>query len=190
MEPNEYREADAGTLWTIGHSDRGWGVFVAMLVEARIELLVDVRRFAGSRRYPQFFGETMAAALPPEGVEYLPMPELGGRRKPRQDTRNTAWRNDGFRGYADYMETDPWQEARSRLAGLARGRRTAIMCAEALWWQCHRGLVADDFKARGWEVIHLVAPGRAESHPYTGAARIIDGRLDYSSPVPSQGALF
>jgi len=103
MEPNEYREADAGTLWTIGHSNRGWRVFVAMLVEARIELLVDVRRFAGSRRYPQFFGKTMAAALPPEGVEYLPMPELGGRRKPRQDTRNTAWRIDGFRGYADYM---------------------------------------------------------------------------------------
>src|SRR5690606_34988201 len=92
-----------GALWTIGHSSRGWPVFVGMLTAAGIELLVDVRRFAGSRRHPQFFGESMARALPSEGVAYLALPELGGRRKPRPDSRNTAWRNEGFRGYADYM---------------------------------------------------------------------------------------
>ena len=186
----EGMEPDTGTLWTIGHSNREWPAFTAMLAEAGIELLVDVRRFAGSRRNPQFSSESMAAALPHDGIEYLPLPGLGGRRQPLSDSRNTAWRNDGFRGYADYMETAPWQEARDRLAGLARGRRTAIMCAEALWWQCHRGLIADDFKARGWEVIHLMAPGHAEPHPYTAAARIVDGRLDYSAPEPPQRALF
>lgn len=180
----------ARSLWTIGHSNREWGVFAGMLAEARIELLVDVRRFAGSRRNPQFSAESMAIALPREGVAYRPLPELGGRRRPRPDTRNTAWRNEGFRGYADYMETAPWQDARDRLAELATRRRIAIMCAEALWWQCHRGLIADDFKVHGWEVVHLMAPGRSEPHPYTAAARVVDDRLDYSAPEAPQGTLF
>lgn len=184
--------AQAPTLWTIGHSTREWPVFVAMLQEARIEALADVRRFAGSRRHPQFHGQAMAEALPREGIGYLPMPELGGRRAPRADTRNTAWRNKGFRGYADYMETPQWQAARDRLMQLALSRRTAVMCAEALWWQCHRGLIADSLKARGWAVIHLQAPGRSEEHPYTAAARIVDGDLLYSEPVAAhpQAPLF
>ncbi|MGE0797905.1 MAG: DUF488 family protein [Lautropia sp.] len=161
-----------------------------MLAEAGIESLVDVRRFAGSRRNPQFSGESMAIALPRAGVEYLAMPDLGGRRRPRPDSRNTAWRNEGFRGYADYMETAPWQDARDRLAELAGRRRTAIMCAEALWWQCHRGLIADDFKSHGWQVTHLAAPGRSEPHPYTAAARVVAGKLDYSAPEPPQRELF
>ena len=172
--------ATVPTLWTIGHSTREWSVFVAMLREAGIEALADVRRFAGSRRHPQFHGRAMAQALPREGIQYLPMPELGGRRAPRSDSRNTAWRNSGFRGYADYMETPEWQAARDRLMQLAQSRRTAMMCAEALWWQCHRGLVADELKARGWLVIHLQAPGRSQVHPYTAAARIVDCELVYS----------
>lgn len=178
------------TLWTIGHSTREWPVFTGMLADAGIEMLVDVRRFAGSRRNPQFSGETMARTLPEAGCRYVPMPDLGGRRKPDPDTRNTAWRNASFRGYADYMETGPWQAACKRLASLASGQRVAIMCAEALWWQCHRGLIADRFKADGWEVIHLTAPGRSEPHPYTSAARIVDGELDYSAPEPPQADLF
>lgn len=187
---NVNNPGQTGTLWTIGHSTREWEVFTAMLADAGIEVLVDVRRFAGSRRNPQFSGETMARTLPEAGVRYLPMPDLGGRRKADPDTRNTAWRNASFRGYADYMQTPPWQHARDRLAELAAGARVAIMCAEALWWQCHRGLIADDFKAQGWEVIHLAAPGRREEHPYTSAARIVDGRLDYSAPEPPQASLF
>ncbi|MGY0556743.1 DUF488 domain-containing protein [Lysobacter sp. A421] len=178
------------TLWTIGHSTRDWDVFVGMLRDAGIRTLGDVRRFPGSRRNPQFSAETMARELPPTGIVYLPMTGLGGRRKVDPHTRNTAWRNDSFRGYADYMETADYQRARDHLAELAASQRVAIMCAEAVWWQCHRGLISDDFKARGWEVIHLMAPGRSDEHPYTSAARIVDGKLDYSAPEPPQATLF
>lgn len=172
----------AGTLWTIGHSTRPFEVFLALLRDEGIGTLVDVRRFAGSRRNPQYSGESMARTLPAAGFDYVPMPDLGGRRRAREDTTNTAWRNASFRGYADYMETAAYAAARARLAALARERRTAVMCAEAMWWQCHRGLIADDFKARGWAVIHLMQPGRSDEHPYTSAARIVEGRLDYSEP--------
>jgi uncharacterized protein (DUF488 family) len=175
-----------GTLWTIGHSTRDWDVFVGMLREAGIETLADVRRYPGSRRNPQFSADDMARALPAAGVAFVPMPDLGGRRTPRKDSPNTAWRNVNFRGYADYMDTGEYQAARARLARMAGTRRTAVMCAEAMWWQCHRSLISDDFKADGWEVIHLMQPGRAEEHPYTGAARIVDGRLDYSPEGPRQ----
>lgn len=178
------------TLWTIGHSTRAWEVFVSMLGEAAIEVLVDVRRFAGSRRNPQFAGDAMARALPAAGIAYVAMVDLGGRRTPRSDSPHTAWRNAGFRGYADYMDTPAFTAACARLATLARERRTTVMCAEAMWWQCHRGLVADAFKVRGWNVVHLVAPGRSEPHPYTGAARVVEGRLDYSLPGDPQQALF
>ena len=173
----------AGTLWTIGHSTRAWDVFGAMLHDAGIRALVDVRRFAGSRRHPQFSGTTMATALPAEGIDYVPVPELGGRRTPSKTSRNTLWRNASFRGYADYMASGEYQIARDRLAALAARTPTAVMCAEAMWWQCHRGLIADDFKARGWTVLHLLSPGRTEEHPWTGAARIVDGRLQYHEPA-------
>jgi uncharacterized protein (DUF488 family) len=177
-------------LWTIGHSTRPWEVFVAMLREAGIEALVDVRRFAGSRRNPQFSGETMAQTLPEARIAYLAMVELGGRRSPRRDSPHTAWRNASFRGYADYMDTPAFAASREALMVVARQRRTAAMCAEAMWWQCHRGLIADDFKQRGWEVVHLLAPHRSEPHPYTAAARIVDGRLEYSLPGDAQATLF
>lgn len=178
------------TLWTIGHSTREWPVFVGMLKDAGITMLADVRRFPGSRRNPQFSAEAMAREMPASGIRFVPMTDLGGRRKVRQDTHNTAWRNDSFRGYADYMETNEYQAARDRLAALAQEERVAVMCAEAVWWQCHRGLISDDFKAAGWTVIHLMAPGRSEEHPYTSAARIVDGLLDYSAPEPPQASLF
>ncbi len=178
------------TLWTIGHSTRDWETFVAMLRQAEIAVLADVRRFPGSRRNPQFSGETMAQRLPEDGIAYRPMPELGGRRPAHPDSPNTAWRNAGFRGYADYMMSDEYRAARSLLESIAQEKRVAVMCAEAMWWQCHRGLIADDFKSRGWEVINLMAPGRQEPHPYTSAARIVDGRLDYSLPPEPQAGLF
>ena len=170
-----------GTLWTIGHSTREWEAFVAMLREARIEALVDVRRFAGSRRNPQFSGETMARTLPGAGIAYVPMADLGGRRRPAPDSHNAAWRNTSFRGYADYMETGPWQAARDALAERASRERAVVMCAEAMWWQCHRALIADDFKARGWTVLHLMTPTRTEEHPFTKPARVVDGRLTYAA---------
>ncbi|MEP6633161.1 MAG: DUF488 domain-containing protein [Luteimonas sp.] len=178
------------TLWTIGHSTREWGVFVSMLHAAGIEALADVRRFAGSRRHPQFSGTAMAQHLSEVGIAYAPMPALGGRRTPRPDSSNTSWRNAGFRGYADYMESGEYRSARAELAASATQRRTAVMCAEALWWQCHRGLIADDFKADNWSVVHLLATGRAEPHPYTTAARIVGGRLHYGEDTSAQSGLF
>lgn len=178
------------TLWTVGHSTRSWEDFIALLHEAGIRTLVDVRRFAGSRRHPQFSGETMARALPLEGIAYVPIVDLGGRRSPRADSPNDAWRNASFRGYADYMDTPAYRDAREQLARLAHAAPTAVMCAEAMWWQCHRSLISDDFKASGWSVLHLQSRGRTAEHPYTGAARIIDGRLDYSLPPPPQQTLF
>ena len=154
-----------------------------MLRDAGVRTLVDVRRHAGSRRYPQFSGATMGGALQEAGIDYVPMPDLGGRRQVRKDSHNTAWRNASFRGYADYMETPPYRDAHEALARLAHDMPTAVMCAEAMWWQCHRGLISDDFKADGWTVLHLMQPGRTEEHPWTGAARIVDGRLSYQEPA-------
>ena len=177
------------TLWTIGHSIRAWDAFVAMLQEAGIAAVADIRRFAGSRRHPQLSAEAMAQALPDLGIQYVPMPALGGRRRPLPDSPNVAWRSDSFRGYADYMQTVGYRDACDRLAALAADTPTAIMCAEAVWWRCHRALIADDLKSRGWEVIHLLGLGHGAEHPYTRAARIVDGRLDYSAPAP-QAELF
>lgn len=186
----EVVDSPSSTIWTIGHSNRPWEVFVAMLQEVGIGTVVDVRRFAGSRRHPQFSGATMGERLATAGIAYVGMPDLGGRRKAAPGSRNMAWRNASFRGYADWMASDAYRNARTRLAELAKATPTSVMCAEALWWQCHRGLIADDLKAAGWDVIHLQAPGRREPHPYTSAAQIVDGELDYSGHQDPQGSLF
>jgi len=171
--------ANAGMLWTIGHSTREWDVFVAMLREVDIQRLVDVRRFAGSRRNPQFAPSAMAPALEAAGIAYLPMPELGGRRVALADSPNGAWRVAAFRGYADYMASADFVQARTRLMQDADNARCAVMCAEALWWQCHRRLIADDFVARGWQVMHLMAPGKQQLHPLNPDARMQDDVLRY-----------
>ncbi|RZA17445.1 MAG: DUF488 domain-containing protein, partial [Lysobacteraceae bacterium] len=144
-----------GTLWTIGHSNRPWEVFEAMLGGAGIEVLADVRRFAGSRRNPQFSRDTLPQALAGAGIRYWPLPAMGGRRKPRPDSPNTAWRVEAFRAYADYLADPEYIAAREGLMATALVARSSVMCAEALWWQCHRRLISDDFVARGWAVIHL-----------------------------------
>ncbi len=179
-----------GVLWTIGHSTREWEVFVAMLREASIASVVDVRRFAGSRRNPQFSPIAMAPALQEAGIAYLPMPDLGGRRATRADSPNDAWRVAAFRGYADYMATEEFQLARERLMREASVARCAVMCAEALWWRCHRRLIADDFVSRGWQVVHLMALGKQQSHPLNPAARMYDGMLRYPAAGDAQPELF
>ena len=179
-----------GTLWTIGHSTREWDDFVAMLREAGIDCLVDVRRFAGSRRNPQYSPLAMAPALRDAAIDYVPMPEFGGRRVPLPDSPNGAWRVTAFRGYADYMATPEFALARTRLMDLAGARRTSVMCAEAVWWRCHRRLIADDFTARGWRVLHLMAPGKVQPHPLNPAARMRDGVLRYPPEGDDQAALF
>ena len=172
------------TLWTIGHSTRPWPEFTGMLQAAGIEVLADVRRFAGSRRNPQFSRDVMPEALAGVGIEYLPMPALGGRRKPAPDSPNTAWRVEAFRAYADHLASPEYILARDALMAVAARRRTCVMCAEALWWRCHRRLIADDFVARGWEVIDLMAPGKSEPHSPNADAVMVDGVMQYPGPQP------
>lgn len=178
-------DAPAGTLWTIGHSTRPWEEFVALLQAADITCVVDVRRFAGSRRNPQYSPLAMGPALDDAGIAYLPMPEFGGRRVPRADSPNGAWRVAAFRGYADYMATDEFALARGRLMRRALEQRCAVMCAEAVWWRCHRRLISDDFSARGWQVLHILTAGRIEPHPLNPDARMVDGVLVYPPEQPS-----
>jgi uncharacterized protein (DUF488 family) len=177
-------------LWTVGHSTRAQEQLIELLRRNGIQALADVRRYPASKRYPHFNRETLERALPAAGIDYVWMPELGGRRVPRKDSTNTAWRNAGFRGYADYMETAAFQDAIDALLQRARDRRAAIMCAEQAWQQCHRGLISDYLKARGVEVTHIVDQGRVEPHPWTAAARIANGKLSYTTAgQPEQGRL-
>ena len=166
-------------LWTIGHSTRPIEELIEALRSFEIKVLVDVRTFPGSRRYPQFNREQLQVALAEAGIEYLHFPELGGRRNARTDSLNMAWRNKMFRGYADHMETAEFHAGIARLLEGAKADRTAIMCAEAVWWRCHRSLISDYLKAKGVEVTHIMAAGKAEAHPFTSAARIVNGELSY-----------
>jgi uncharacterized protein (DUF488 family) len=169
-------------IWTIGHSTRDINDFISLLEENRIKLLVDVRSWPGSKRYPQFNKEVLAESLKTHGIRYEHFPELGGRRKPKLDSRNTAWRNASFRGYADHMEREEFHKGIERLLDLAReAGPAAIMCAEAVWWRCHRSLISDFLKVRGIEMMHILATNKIEPHPFTSGARIVDGKLSYSA---------
>src|SRR6266849_3008955 len=167
-------------LWAIGHSTRSAEEFNEILAAHEIEALIDVRSFPGSRRYPQFNKQQLASALSENGIAYFHLLELAGRRQTRKDSRNTAWKNQSFRGYADHMETAEFQLGIERLREIAGVNRAAIMCAEALWWRCHRSLISDFLKVRGVEVIHILDATHEESHPFTNAARIVKGELTYA----------
>ena len=169
-------------IWTIGHSTRAIDEFISLLKENEIKLLVDVRAWPGSKRYPHFNKEALAESLGSHEIRYEHFPELGGKRKSKPDSRNTAWRNASFRGYADYMETEQFQKGIERLLDVAaEAGPTAIVCAEAVWWRCHRSLIADYLKARGVEVLHVLGANKVEPHPYTSAARIVNSELSYEA---------
>ena len=172
---------DTATLWTIGHSNRTLEQFLELLRAQQIQSLADVRRFPGSRRLPHFGQENLSKSLADAGIEYVHFPELGGRRKALANSPNSAWRNEAFRGYADFMMTDEFRKGIDRLLKLARQKRTAIMCAEALWWQCHRSLIADYLKAAGDGVLHIMSANKTEEHPFTSAARLVNGKLSYAA---------
>jgi len=167
------------TVWTVGHSTRSGEEFGQILSAHGIEVLVDVRSFPGSRRYPQFNRAALSESLASIGIKYRHEPRLGGRRTPRADSHNTAWRNASFRAYADHMETDGFRKGVEDLLELAASARVAVMCAEALWWRCHRSLISDYLKAAGHTVVHIVDQTKTEEHPFTSAARIVDGELTY-----------
>jgi len=168
------------SLWTIGHSTRTFDQLLELLRGCEIKILVDVRHFPGSRRLPHFNKPALHDALAAAGIRYVHLVELGGRRAARPDSKNLAWRNPSFQGYADYMETPAFRDGIERLLELARQGRTAIMCSEAVWWRCHRGMIADALKAQGVRVFHILGVGKTQEHPFTSAARLVDGRLSYT----------
>jgi uncharacterized protein (DUF488 family) len=178
------------SIWTIGHSTLPIGEFVQALKAFAIQTLVDVRSFPGSRRYPQFNKDRLLASLADAGIEYVHSPELGGRRHAKPDSLNIAWRNETFRGYADYMETEDFRKSIERLLEISRAHRTAIMCAEAVWWRCHRGLISDYLKVKEVRVVHILSAGKSDEHRFTSAARIIEGKLSYRGVLETSGQLF
>lgn len=175
------------TLSTIGHSNREISVLVQILQQAGIRRLVDVRRFPSSRRWPQFNRDALATSLASAGIGYQHLPDLGGRRQIAANSPNNAWRVQGFRAYADHLASDEYIHAREQLMQLASQQPAAILCAEALWWQCHRRLIADDFVARGWQVQHLMGLDKSQAHVLNEHAVMVSDVLQYPA---AQGQLF
>jgi len=167
------------TIWTVGHSTRPIGEFTDFLHAHEIRLLVDVRTIPRSRHNPQFNTDTLAESLRKAGLASLHIPALGGLRKARKDSINDGWRNASFRGYADYMQTDEFHKALEGLMAYGTDRGTAIMCAEAVPWRCHRSLIADALVAHGWDVRHILSPVKADEHRLTPFAVIDGNRLVY-----------
>lgn len=168
-------------LYTIGHSTRSAEEFIMMLKSFSIETLADVRHYPGSRKFPHFNQDQLKLVLREASIGYIHFEALGGRRKPSPESINTAWKNAAFRGYADYMLGPEFIAAVEELKGEALRARTAIMCSEAVWWRCHRSLIADHLKASGWTVMHIMNIGKVTGHPYTSPARIGEGGLTYGS---------
>jgi uncharacterized protein (DUF488 family) len=172
------------TLYTVGHGTLAADAFVDLLRAASLTRVVDVRSYPGSRRNPQFGREAMERWLPVEGVEYVWMRELGGRRRPVEGSRHVALRNDAFRAYADYMETDEFRAGVEQLPDLADDGPSAVMCSESVWWRCHRRLLADHLVlVEAVDVVHLMHDGRLTAHPSTPGVRVEDGRLVYDVGV-------
>ena len=174
------------TVWTIGHSTRQIEEFLSVLEAYGVELIADVRRFPGSRRLPQFSGAAFEQALEVREIAYRWIPALGGRRRPTRASANLAWRHPAFRAYADHVATEEFAAGLFELLVLAEGLRTAIMCAEVLWWRCHRRLIADVLTSLGLSVVHIRDAHTAEVHRLVAPARLVGGRLTYE--VGARGA--
>ncbi len=178
-------------FYTVGHSDRSTTELLEMLAEHGIACLIDVRRVPGSKRHPHFAREALAATMQRAGVSYVHEEDLGGYRKGRADSPNTAWESAGFRAYADYMDSAEFRAALDRLIERAGKKLTAIICAEAAPERCHRQLISDALVARGAEVVHILARGKAEPHALNPNAQVLgDFRLIYPAPPPDQVGLF
>jgi uncharacterized protein (DUF488 family) len=171
------------TIWTIGHSTRSFEEFVGLVTSFNIELIVDVRSYPGSRKFPHFNKEALEVNLPQHNIRYVHIKELGGRRKVQQDSKNSGWRNTAFRAYADYMETGDFKQGIKELETYAVKQATAFMCSEAVWWRCHRSLIADYLKLQGWTVLHIMGIGKVQEHPYTAPAKVVGGALNYEKEL-------
>jgi uncharacterized protein (DUF488 family) len=172
-------------IYTVGHSTRSPEQLLEILHAAAIAAVADVRSFPSSRRYPQFNRGALEQWLPEAGIDYVHFGELGGRRNPLPDSPNGGWRERGFRGYADHMASPEFEAGIQRLQQLARAKPTAVMCAEALWWRCHRRLIADALTLHGWDVCHL-GSGAPTRHELTSFAEVGEGgALTYPPPQTS-----
>ena len=190
-DPRDHLPAARGdglaVIYTLGHSNRSGLELIELLETAGVGRLVDVRTVPRSRHNPQFNGDALASSLAEHRIDYHHEPGLGGFRKPGPDSPNGGWENPAFRGYADYMQTPAFMAALARLMSLARDEPTAIMCAEAQWWRCHRRLIADALVVRGWEVLHLGLGPEPVAHELTPFAVVgPEGGLTYP---PAQGQL-
>jgi uncharacterized protein (DUF488 family) len=172
-------------VWTVGHSTRSIEEFVAVLRAHDIEALIDVRRFPASRRLPWFNAGALAASLDAAGIAYRSLPSLGGRRTPVADSPNTGWRHPSFRGYADHMQTEEFAGGLFELLMVAAGLNTTVMCAELLWWRCHRRLIADQLTVLGEQVWHIESEKAAVPHRLVEPAELVDGRLSYEAGQPA-----
>jgi uncharacterized protein (DUF488 family) len=171
-----------GTIFTVGHSTLPIERFLALLAAYGIEQLADVRTIPRSRRNPQFNADALRSSLQAAGIVYVPLGELGGLRKPRADSPNLGWRNESFRGYADYMQTDEFASGLERLVELAAERRLGVMCAEAVPWRCHRSLVADALAVRGVRVVEILGETSYRDHALTPFARVRGTTVTYPPP--------
>jgi uncharacterized protein (DUF488 family) len=167
------------TVWTVGHSTRPLPDFLEVLAAYQVELVADVRRFPGSRRQPQYQQPALEAALHRAGIGYVWLSDLGGRRRPVPDSPNTAWRHPAFRGYADYLAGEQFAAGLFELLAVAWGLRTAVMCAEILWWRCHRRMIADVLVSLGARVIHIMDAETAQPHRLRAPAGLVGGVLSY-----------
>lgn len=177
----------AGAIFTVGHSTLPIGHFIALLKVYGIERVADIRTVPRSRRNPQFNGDALADSLAAERIEYIAMPALGGLRHARKDSSNTGWRNRSFRGYADYMQSPAFHDAIDTLIQMGSRNRTAIMCAEAVPWRCHRSLVADALNARGVPAVEILSETSYRMHKITPFARVDGTSITYP---PDQAVLF
>lgn len=177
------------TVYTIGHSTRAVDALVDMLRAHGVTRLVDVRTVPRSRHNPQFDRDALPGPLATAGIAHQHMPGLGGLRHPRKDSINTGWRNAGFRGYADYMQTEEFAQHLDVLIDQARAERLTIMCAEAVPWRCHRSLVSDALAARGIRVLHIMTRERADAHALTSFARVDGTGVTYPGDHPAQAEL-
>jgi uncharacterized protein (DUF488 family) len=168
------------TVWTVGHSTRSLAEFLAILAPYGIEAVADVRRFPGSRRQPRYDKPVLAAALHTAGIAYVSIPALGGRRQPVSKAPRSAWRHPAFQGYADHLGSAEFAAGLFELLMLAWGLRTAVMCAESLWWRCHRRIIADVLVSLGTRVVHIRDAKTAQAHQLTAPARLVRGVLTYA----------
>jgi len=185
----ETQQKPASIIYTTGHSNRPLEEFIEILQAHGVSLVVDVRTVRRSQHNPQFNGDTLAQALKAAGIDYVPLPGLGGFRHPQPNSVNTGWRNPSFRGYADYMQTKEFEDSLLRVIDLAKHHRVALMCAEAVPWRCHRSLIADALLARGIQVEDIYTKASPRAHHLTPWAKISNTHVTYPLREPEESHL-